>query len=192
MGQAKQKAAEMSIWLNSLTDKERIIHETARALFDKFIKPRNVTGMCYHSVFFLHENLKEKHGVTTEPVIGYVNDGTDDIMISHAWLEYAGRKTDVSLAVTEHPDVSPAGQLIVLDKVIKPGHKYNYHTQMTPAGLLALQTMRANGHHAIVEHKAAEHLTMVARAKNPDLIRAYLDAEPNGFDYEKITQIIEA
>ena len=192
MGQAKQKAAEMSTWLKSLTDEEKIICEISRALFDKLIKPRNVTGMCYHSVFFMHEYLKEKHGVDTEPVIGYVNDGTDDIMISHAWLEYAGKKTDVSLAVTEHPEISPAGQLIVLDKVIKSGHRYSYHTQMTPAGLLAMERIRASGNSAIVDHKAAEHLTMVARAKNPNLIRAYLDAEPNGFDYEKITQIVGA
>lgn len=148
--------------------------------------------MCYHSVFFLNEYLREKHGIATLPVIGYVNDGTDDIMMSHAWLDFGGRKTDVSLAVTEHPDVSPAGELIVLDKVIKVGHKYSYHHDMGAAGLRALQSVRASGGQAIVEHKLQEHLLMVARAKDPALIRPYLDAEPNGFDYLKIVKLVEA
>lgn len=192
MGQAKQKAAAMSKWLDGLSDEEKIVHRVARDLFDKVIKPRNVTGMCYHSVFFLNEYLREKHGIATLPVIGYVNDGTDDIMMSHAWLDFGGRKTDVSLAVTEHPDVSPAGELIVLDKVIKVGHKYSYHHDMGTAGLRALQSIRASGGQAIVEHKLQEHLLMVARAKDPALIRPYLDAEPNGFDYLKIVKLIEA
>lgn len=192
MGQAKQKAAAMSKWLDGLSDEAKIVHFSARYLFDKFIKPRNVTGMCYHSVFFLHEYLKNKHGIITVPVIGYVNDGTDDVMISHAWLEYDGKKTDVSLAVTAHPDVSPAGELIILDQVLKGGHRYTYHSQMTTAGLLNLQKMRATGRQAVVDHKTEEHLIMTARSKNPDLIRPYLDGEPNGFVYDKIAELIEA
>ena len=148
--------------------------------------------MCYHSVFFLHEYLKNKHGIITLPVIGYVNDGTDDVMISHAWLEYDGKKTDVSLAVTAHPDVSPAGELIILDQVVKGGHRYTDHSHMTTAGLLHLQKMRTTGHQAVVDHKLEEHLIMTARSKNPDLIRPHLDREPNGFVYDKIAELIEA
>jgi hypothetical protein len=42
-----------------------------------------------------------------------LNDGTDDIMISHAWLDYDGRKTDITLANTERPDIIPIGQVII-------------------------------------------------------------------------------
>lgn len=192
MGQAKQKAAEISKWLSDLSDGEKTVYAAARSLFDKVIKPRNVTGMCYHSVFFLHEYLKDRHGIETKPVIGYVNDGTDDIFISHAWLDYDGKRTDVSLAVTEHPEVSPAGDLIVLDRVIKKGHTYSYHIEMTAAALKSLQTMRLQGHGAIVEHKMDEHMTMIARSRNASLIRPYLDAEPNGFTYNKIAELLEA
>ncbi|RUX43488.1 hypothetical protein EOA33_29175 [Mesorhizobium sp. M4A.F.Ca.ET.050.02.1.1] len=192
MGEAKQKAAAIAKWRDGLSDEAKIVNDAAQALFDKFIKPRHVTGMCYHSVFFLHEFLKDRHGIITVPIVGYVNDGTDDIMISHAWLEYEGKKTDVSLAVTARPDVSPAGELIILDRVVKGGHKYFYHREMTTAGLLQLQKMRMNGQQALVDHKMEEHSLMTARSTQTELIRSYLDGEPNGLTYEKIVVLIES
>jgi hypothetical protein len=70
-------------------------------------------------------------------VVGYVNDGTDDIMISHAWLDYNGKKTDVTLANTERPDMTPVGQVIVLNRVVRNGHEYTYHLEQSPNGLAA-------------------------------------------------------
>jgi hypothetical protein len=109
MGEAKRNAADLQKWLDALTEEERVVYQSARALFDRFIHPERVSEMCYHSVFFLHEYIKNSHGIIVEPVIGYINDGTDELLISHAWLEFSGKKTDVSLAVTSRPDINPPG-----------------------------------------------------------------------------------
>lgn len=188
MGEAKRKAASVTKWLDGLPVEERIVFDTASDLFNKLIKPENISRMCYHSVFFLHEYLKNKHSIITTPIIGYVNDGTDDVMMSHAWLEFHGKKTDVSIAVTADPDMWPMGELIILDQVMKSGHKYTYHSEMTESGLQAMMRM---SNQKIVTHKMEEHAIMTARSKNPDLIRPYLDGDPNGRDYNRIAEIIE-
>ena len=57
----------------------------------------------------------------TLPVVGYVNDDTDDIFMSHAWIELNGRKVDLTLNVTEYQDVQLSGAVLILDQVLKPG-----------------------------------------------------------------------
>ncbi len=49
-------------------------------------------GLPYRISFFLQEFLRETHDISVDVVVGYVNDGESDIMASHAWLEYNGKK----------------------------------------------------------------------------------------------------
>lgn len=186
MGEAKRKAADLQKWLNAMTEEERVVYDSARALFDRFIHPNRVGEMCYHSAFFLHEYIKNSHGILVEPVIGYVNDGTDDVLMSHAWLEFSGKKTDVSLAFTSRPDINPPGQLIYLDRVFGQGQVYSYHREMSETGRAALEKFRIAGNAALVDHKEREHSQMLAMAEDRSRIRAYLDSAPKGMTYEEI------
>ncbi|MBL3562852.1 hypothetical protein [Rhodovulum sulfidophilum] len=186
MGEAKRKAADLQKWLDALTEDERVVYDTARALFDCFIRPNHVGGMCYQSAFFLHEYIKNSHGIIVEPVIGYVNDGTDDVLMSHAWLEFRGKKTDVSLSFTSRPEINPPGQLIYLGRVFGKGQVYSYHREMSETGRSALEKLRITYIGALVDHKEREHAQMLAMAEDRSRIRAYLDSDPNGLTYEEL------
>lgn len=186
MGEAKRKARDLQKWLDTLTVEERVVHNTARALYDRFIRPERVTEMCYHSAFFLHEYIKNSHGIIVEPTIGYINDGTDEVFISHAWLGFRNKKTDVSLTFTSRPEINPPGQLIYHDRVFGQGHVYNYHREMSEAGRAALEEIRISGGVDMVEQKEREHARMLAMADDRSQIRTYLDSAPNGMTYEEI------
>lgn len=186
MGEAKRKEADLQKWLDALTEEERVIYASARALFDRFIHPKQVSEMCYHSAFFLHEYIKNRHGIIVEPVIGYVNDGTDEVLMSHAWLEFSGKKTDVSLAFTSRPAINPPGQLIYLDRVFGRGRVYSYHREMSETGRAALERFRITGNAAMVDHKEREHAQMLAMAEDRRGIRAYLDSAPKGMTYKEL------
>jgi hypothetical protein len=137
----------------------------------------------------LHRYLKDERGIETEVVVGYVNDGTDDIYMSHGWLEHEGLKTDLTLYLTEHPDVQLAGNLLVADQVLRPGAAtHTYHRQRPVVGLRKEMDMMNDPDLApIVAHKAQEHLSMVARAKNRTLLDAYLNMAPKELSYEAMT-----
>ncbi|WP_379862594.1 hypothetical protein [Mameliella alba] len=186
MGEAKRKARELQQWLNALTVEERVVYSAARALYDRFIRPERVTEMCYHSVFFLHEYIKNSHGIIVEPTIGYINDGTDEVFMSHAWLDFKDKKTDVSLTFTSRPEINPPGQLIYHDRVFGQGHVYSYHREITQAGRAALEEIRISGGFDMVDQKEREHARMLILAEDRCQIRAYLDSAPKGMTYEEI------
>ncbi len=190
MGHAKRRADENKQWINSLTPQERVIADTADRLLNRVLKPMGATGMCYRMTFFLHLYLAEL-GIQSTPVIGYINDGTDDIMISHAWLGYNGRKTDVTLANTEHPDISPIGQVIVLDRVIQNGHTYSYHLVQSAKGLAAeVSMLRDPASAEVVNTKRDEHSAMLTRARDASAMRAFLDSAPDRMTFEMIKAIV--
>jgi hypothetical protein len=144
------------------------------------------TGMCYRMTFFLHLYLAEL-GIQTTPVVGYVNDGTDDVMISHAWLDYNDKKTDITLANPEYPDITPIGQVIVVDRVVHDGHVYSYHLEQSTKGLAEEALMLRKPRSAeIVNMKRAEHSAMLARARNASAMRAYIDSAPDRMTFEKL------
>ncbi|OWK18958.1 hypothetical protein AJ88_46700 [Mesorhizobium amorphae CCBAU 01583] len=91
MGQAKQRAVAKKQWYETLTASECVVVDVAERLFNRFIKPAESTGMCYRMTFFLHLYLADK-GVQTVPVVGYINDGSDDVMIRTPGLSLAARK----------------------------------------------------------------------------------------------------
>lgn len=137
MGQAKQRAQSYNSLKQRLLDRHhgpaRTVATAAINLFDGFILPRRLTGACYQLTMTLQKFLADKHGIATQAVVGYVNDGTDDIMISHGWLEYEGMKVDLGLHVVEHPDVVKPGALVVLDEPLRPGViEYTYHLERPP------------------------------------------------------------
>jgi hypothetical protein len=189
VGEAKRNAKLLGDWKNSLSDEERTVFDISSRLHINFIKPRNVTGMCYHSVFFLYIYLKRTHGIITTPTIGYVNDGTDDIFISHAWLEFNGKRIDVSLAVTD-PKIGKAGELLILDRVMKAGHQYGYYFEIPERGIKQHELLKMTSTRALLERKEREHTTMASLVNHDDEIVTYLNNEPNGFDLQTIASLI--
>ena len=87
--------------------------------------------MCYRLTYLLHLYLLQR-GIDTTPVIGYVNDGTDDIFMSHAWLEHQGKKVDLALGQTQRPDLNVPGDVLVLDYPIRRARSYSYHLTKSP------------------------------------------------------------
>lgn len=163
----------------------RIVAETAIALFERFVLPLRYTGGCYLTTMFLHRYLAEERGITTDPVVGFVNDGTDDIMVSHAWLEHRGRRADITLHLTD-PEMGLSGDLIVLDHVLRPGTvTYSYHRELNTAGKTANAAVVAAGGFGamLVQHKLTEHAMMQERMAKPEAMTAHQAAAPPGLRY---------
>ncbi|MGX8009478.1 hypothetical protein ACVDG8_010935 [Mesorhizobium sp. ORM8.1] len=174
-----------------MTLDERVLVDAAERLFGRFIEPAESTGMCYRMTFFLHLYLAAK-GIRTVPVVGYVNDGSDEVMISHAWIEFEGKKTDLTLGITEHSDLNPVGNVIILDRIVRSGRNYSYHREKSPEGR-AIETLWLQDSEIgpLVRRKADEHSAMCIWASSPDQMRAFLDAAPDGLTYDAIRTIID-
>ncbi len=190
MGQAKRRGAEIEKWLASLSPEEAQVADAAQRLLVRFIDPREATGMCYRLTYFLHLYLTEK-GIETTPIIGYVNDGTDDVFMSHAWLEYGGKKIDLTLGRPERPELNPAGDILLLDFPVRRARKYSYHlTKSAEAIAVESEWLKDPRGAAVVRHKTAEHEAMEKRAKSEAEMRAFLDLAPDGFTYDRLASII--
>lgn len=112
-------------------------------------------------------------------------------MISHAWLDYNGRKTDVTLARTERPDIMPIGQVIILDRVVHSGHAYSYHLEQSARGLAAETGMLQEPQSAeVVNMKRAEHLAMTARANDASVMRTFLDSAPDRMTFDMLKAVV--
>lgn len=147
--------------------------------------------MCYRMTFFLHLYLGAK-GVQTVPVVGYINDGSDDIMISHAWLEFGGKKTDLTLGATQSPDLNPVGNVIIVDHVVRTGREYSYHLDRSAKSIAAeAQWLQHPTIGPVVRRKEREHAAMGAIAINPDQMLAFLNAAPDRLTYDALLEIIE-
>lgn len=192
MGEAKRRAADMAKWQASLSPASQTVADVASAAHDRIITRLGATGMCYRMAFFLIEFLEREHGITAQPVVGYVNDGGDRFMSSHAWVELDGRKTDISLTIMEQPTL-PTGALLILDRVFKPGRAtYSYHRERDQAALDLLAEYARNAPHVAedIRRKEEEHERMVEVAQTPERRRAYLDGAPDGLSYEAMSALI--
>ena len=190
MGQAKRRKSELELWQASLSPDELRLVIVARSLFRNFVRPAKATGMCYRMAAFLTERLSADQ-ITVEPIVGYANDGTDDIMIPHAWIELGGKRTDVTLGITEQPDAQLPGQVIVLDRIMVKGQQYSYLREMTVAGRRKWEAARSSQTtRALIEGKEAEHQAMSKMMQTSASRRLYLDAAPDGWNYDRIAKIV--
>ena len=191
MGEAKRKAGQLESWHASLSADEKSAAEVSWSLFRKFVAPLEVTGMCYRLSFLLTEILQNERGVQVQPVIGYINDGTTQLMASHAWVEMSGKRIDLSLAFTEHPDVQLPGEVLILDRVIRTGVRYSYSTAQSNEAIQALNRLSTDPQFALLAaHKESEHSAMLNRSKTSALRRSFLDSVPDPYTYERIVSLI--
>lgn len=180
MGQAKQRKKQLEKVKGSFSGDAKIIAEAALKLFEGFILPNQYVGGCYLVTMTLCRFLEDEHGIKTTPVVGYINDGTDDVLISHAWLEFEGKKTDLTLNVVEQATGARPGPVLVHDQIARTGTlEYSYHLERSPEDLLMIQELINDPRFgAAVRAKEEEHLTMSARVRNRALMDAYLNQAP--------------
>ncbi len=196
MGEAKNRTKQYELSKQSLLAScdgdARVVADCAVRLFDRFILPKRYTGGCYLVTMILYRFLADEHGIMTVPVVGYVNDGTDDIMISHAWLEHEGKKTDLTLNVVEHPDVISPGDVMVLDTIVRPGVlHYSYHRERPTEAIAVVERMLRDPATAqIARHKEIEHEVMLERSRNPSLMDAYIAGAPLDCGYAAMTAVL--
>jgi hypothetical protein len=192
MGEAKRKASQLAAWLETLAPDEWQVFAVARAAYERIVKALGATGMCYRMSFFLTTYLAQERGVRVDPVVGYVNDGTGDTMISHAWVELGGKKTDITLTMTEHAEAQPTGALLILGREMRKGRAtYTYHRERSADALREITELMRDSRlrHGLLA-KEAEHERMIAIAKDLELMRKYLDVAPDGLGYEKLSGMI--
>lgn len=195
--EARQRKVEIALtkrkyadWLGTLTQVEREVALAAMRTYERIVEGKRLLGGCYLLSFFLNQYLKREKGIETTAVVGWINDGTTPLMISHAWLEFNSKKTDITLTHTEHSDAQLAGELIVLDHVVCSGRvKYTYHRQRTTEAVAMLQKLREEMPWA-VDAKEAEHLQMEGMSKSEILIQNYLDAAPNDKNYDALARLL--
>lgn len=186
MGQAKTKAAQLAQWRETLSPDERIVLDAALSAYSGIVQSFGLTGACYRLAFLLTVYLREEHGIEVRPVVGFACDGESELMVSHAWFELNGKKTDLSLTLTENPHAVPTGALIILDRELTRGTaQYSYHAEQTPEALVLLEELKRDPRfRAVAHHKDAEHESMKTIAASTEMMRQYLDAAPDrmGFD----------
>lgn len=148
-----------------------------------------LVGACYHLAFFLHVFLKREHRIETTPVVGWVNDGTDDLYIPHAWVEHERRKIDVSLARTPDPDIAAPGALLVLDRELVPGAAtYSYHATRPRSGNIGFaRALDENPELAMGSEEL--HANMGHVATSMSAMRRYLDEAPADVSYAKLRAV---
>jgi hypothetical protein len=196
MGKAKRRKAENKRlreaedqWILGLGLEERQIVEVATVTHRKVVEGRGLVGGCYLLAFFVTEYLRRERDIATTPVVGWVNDGETSLMSSHAWVEYRGKKTDISLTRTEHPHAQAAGALLILDRVMRSGKAtYTYHHERPSEAIALLQQLDQD----VVAQKETEHLEMAARARSEELMTKYLENGPTGRTYFALRALIDA
>ncbi|MEG3159347.1 hypothetical protein U1763_02420 [Sphingomonas sp. LB2R24] len=177
--------------LSEMSGDGAAVAETAIRLFERFVVPNRYTGGCYLVTMFLNRYLERERGVTTTPVVGYVNDGTDDIMVSHAWLELDGLKTDITLHFTQHPEIQLPGALLVMDRPLLAGRvEHSYHREMNDAGRAENARLSRSEARHVLQRKAVEHAFMVKCMTDPDLMDAHQAGAPPGLRYADFSAVL--
>ena len=189
MGQAEVRRAAHQRWIKSLSEADRIIARVASSLHSKF--PR--WGACYQTAMFLGFHLYFKYDIQAEVVIGYVNDGTDDLYASHAWIETDERITDVAISRPQHPHLQKSGPLLIIGTTINSGwNGYTYHREVPAAGVEEIEKMRADPSFRsqyIEREKLIRTMTVMARYPTTQL--KFLNNDPEGMSYDQMARLVE-
>lgn len=194
MGEGKRRRQELEAMISTFSTEQKIIFDLAQSAYDKIIRANNFQGACYHMTYFLKAVLHKEHQIKTDAVIGFINDGTDDIMISHGWLEYQGSKVDIAAANPNHGQ--PPGPVLILDyKFQEQGTiEYTYHHQRGEKGERAIQQLGQSKIPEVlqmIKEKEQEHGWMLDIGSSNEKIMDYLNGAPNGATYDVLLKILK-
>ncbi|MDD5056501.1 MAG: lasso peptide biosynthesis protein [Sideroxydans sp.] len=199
MGEASRRKAEIVAlkaqnenWLASLSGDEKTVATVALATYTKIVETLGMTEGCYNLAFFLYEHLRRKYGISVRVVVGWINDGEWDGAASHAWVEYQGKKIDISMHKTSHPDAQPPGDLIILDYLFRRGKAtYTYSETLSESAAKELDKMRSNPTYApVIAHKQMEHNLMLARSASQEGVNEYFANAPLSNKYESLARLV--
>jgi len=190
MGQAARRKSDETKWLATLDESERTVVRAARLLHRLF----PLEGACYHLSFFLEYYLMRECGIEGRTVVGFVNDGTDDLYGSHAWYVFREKMTDIALCRPQHPHLQPAGPLVVHGREITPGRaRYSYHTERPPVGRAALLRLLEDPEKREAAGFAEQlHERVSSLPGDYEAIAEYLSGAPAGMDYVTMAHALEA
>jgi gamma-glutamylcyclotransferase len=174
-------------WEAGLSEVDGNVVRVAKRLYSTLSLP----GACYRASFFLAYYLKQRFGIDGTPMVGYVNDSTDDLFSSHAWYEMDGRVTDLAISRPLNPDFQRRGPLTILGRELQPGWRWTYHAKRSVEGERAivelLQDPRAR---QAVQDGEDLHQMMFNVASSQERIRTYLDGAPDGLTFEVLASRI--
>jgi hypothetical protein len=174
--------------LGDLAGDDRRAAFYAMRLHERF----EIVGGCYLIALFNYYLFKHDLSIDVTPVIGWINDGTDEHFISHAWVERGGLKIDASLDRVEDPKVNPPGAVLVLDRVVLRGHTYTYYRERTEAARRAARAAAKSSplSRDLVEMKEHEHSMVLSISKDDSRIREFLDNAPPGCTYDDLRALM--
>lgn len=182
MGEAKRKRAVREKWFAELDEDERTVVLVAERLHQVF----PLEGACYHLSLFLRYYLEKRYGIIVAAVIGFVNDGTDELYSSHAWVLFRDKITDLALSRPLNAEIQKPGPLIIHGREVKPGWRgWTYHEKRPPEGNRAIKDLLSDpGVAPAIRELEKRHLHMMATAKSSSLIREYLDGADESLNYD--------
>lgn len=177
------KVAEVK-WRGNLDQAERDIVSVAEKL--DTVLPE--LGATYRAAFFLHTYLTNYHALQGELVVGFVNNGEDNIYRSHAWYVYEGQMTDLAISRMGGVGSGQAGPLLIHGFELKPGKKWNYHKSRPSGSILAVQELVPDPEDKeSVTHAEELHMHMANVATDASMVRSFLDQAPDKMDYNALS-----
>lgn len=196
MGERKRRQAAGTTFLDTLTPEEKIIADVASATLKRFVLPYRPVTMCYRLAYFLHAYLAKEHGISTEAVIGYLGSADQFAQLSHAWVEFNGKKTDLSLAYREDAlagEPMPPGEVLILDHIARPGVPHAYTREETADSIASKKRLQQQNPRTatLFEEETALRALVMTYQGNLDTILSYLNDAPDGVTYDRMARIIE-
>lgn len=137
MGEARRRKSEIEYFkiandlLANLQGDEKTVAQVSLDVFQKVVLGYDMVEGCYNLAFFLREYLGREHGVKVDIVVGWLVNHNLDGGMSHAWIEYNGKKTDISVWNNERPDIFLPGSVIIQDIEYRKGvTSYSYFKEL--------------------------------------------------------------
>lgn len=132
----------------------------------------------------------------TDPVIGFLGADDQIAQVSHAWVEFNGKKTDLSLAYRENVlagDQMAPGEVLILDHVVRPGVRHVYTREETAASLANKCRLRQKSPRlaSIFEEEVTRHEIQETHGQSLETILAFLNDTPDGITYDRMARTIE-
>ncbi len=201
MSESRRRKAEIAEikrahqqWLDGLSTAERVVAEVCERAYVNIVERRGLVAGCYLLAFFLHELFEEKHGISTELVVGWINDGEWSGVASHAWLETNGKKIDLALGRMDMPEAQPTGDVIILDHVLRRGAAhYTYYREAPADATAAIEAGIQSGElpRWIVDSKNTEHAHVLELSKTREGVKTYLLGAPSDRAYSALARAVD-
>jgi len=187
------KLAKQNGWLLSLDRKENYVVQAAINLWEKFVRTKGMTGGCYYLALFLRKFLKNEHGIQVEVVVGWVVQKGSKSATSHAWIEYQGKITDISLGSTEGVFCTLPAEIIIHGFDYCPGiGTYGYYRKL-PKRFLDIRYAATVDLETSLNNRENDRLNTFFKdlSINPEQEEDYFSVIPVEYQYELLAALLK-